>query len=41
MLFKELMQDEQIRAGFLSAVLNIPLEEIRKTTLVDTKEMIL
>ena len=34
--FKELMQDEQIRAGFLSAVLNIPLEEIRKTTLVDT-----
>lgn len=34
--FKELMQDPQVRAGFLSAVLNIPLEDIKETVLLDT-----
>lgn len=34
--FKELMQDEQVRKGFLSAVLNIPLKEIKETILLNT-----
>ena len=34
--FKELMRNSEVRKGFLSAVLEIPPEEIRETTLLPT-----
>ncbi len=33
--FKEIMKDEKARIGFLSAVLNIPPEEIKETRLMN------
>ena len=34
--FKELMEDEEVRRGFISAILNVGPEEIGETTLLPT-----
>ncbi len=34
--FKELMTDEEVRCGFIAAILNLPPERIRKTMLLPT-----
>ncbi len=31
--FKEIMNNEKVRKGFISAVLNIPVNDIKKTVL--------
>ncbi len=34
--FKELMDDDEVRRGFIAAVLNLPPEKIEKTILLPT-----